>query len=245
MSEFEGRTVVITGAAGALGRTLVDRFASAGANVVVAARHDSAVIAEQAPGEAVGVALDITSETGWGALVHTANERYGGVDILINNAAYLHVGTTQSIDVDQWRKVLDTNVTGTLLGIRAVTPSMRTRGGGAIVNVGSISGLTAAPGLAAYSTSKWALRGLTRNAALDLAPDNIRVNAVVPGIIDTPLAYGPNGEELVPTESFPIPRQAQPGEIAEFIEFAASQRASFATGAELVVDGGFALGTSH
>ncbi|MET0453302.1 MAG: SDR family oxidoreductase [Mycobacterium sp.] len=245
MSEFSGKTVVITGAAGALGRTLVTRFAAAGANVVVGARHDSAEIAAQAPGDALGVALDVSSEAAWNDLVNAAEEHFGGIDILINNAAYLQVGTIETIEIDQWRKVIDTNLTGTLLGIRAVAPSMRRRGGGSIVNVNSISGLTAAPGLAAYSSSKWALRGLTKNAAADLAGDNIRVNGVHPGIIDTPLAYAPDGSELVPTDGFAIPRQAHPDEIAEFIEFAASGRASFATGSELVVDGGFSLGPTQ
>ncbi|MBP2339605.1 3alpha(or 20beta)-hydroxysteroid dehydrogenase [Saccharothrix coeruleofusca] len=119
---------------------------------------------------------------------------------------------------------------------------MRKAGGGAIVDVNSIAGLTAAPGLAAYSSSKWALRGLTRTAAKELAPDGIRVNAVHPGIIDTPPAYGPDGRELVPVDDFAIPRMASPDEIADFILFAASERARFATGSEIVADGGFGLG---
>ncbi|MFE3829377.1 SDR family NAD(P)-dependent oxidoreductase [Streptomyces sp. NPDC059092] len=98
------------------------------------------------------------------------------------------------------------------------------------------------PGLAAYSSSKWAPRGLMRAAAAELAHDRIRVNAVHPGIIDTPLAYGPDGTELVPTKAFAIPRQARPSEIAEFVTFIASDKAAFATGAEVVVDGGFSLG---
>ncbi|SFR27588.1 short chain dehydrogenase [Lentzea waywayandensis] len=138
--------------------------------------------------------------------------------------------------------MLDTNLTGALLGIRGTAPSMRKAGGGVVVNVNSIGGLTAAPGLVAYSSSKWALRGLMRAAAKELARDNIRVNSVHPGIIGTPLAYAPDGSELVPVADFAIPRQATPDEIAGFILFAASDEARFATGAEILADGGFMLG---
>jgi 3alpha(or 20beta)-hydroxysteroid dehydrogenase len=242
MSEFTGKTVLVTGAAGALGRALDDAFATAGASVVVAARRESEQIAVEAPGEAIGVALDVTSEDGWAEAVAHADARFGGIDVLVNNAAYLQVGTTESIDLDGWRQVIETNLTGALLGIRAVAPSMRRRGGGVIVIVNSIAGLSAAPGLVAYSSSKWGLRGLMRAAAAELAVDKIRVNAVHTGIIDTPLAYGPDGSELVPTDQFAIPRPATADEIAEFVTFIASDKARFATGTELVADGGFSLG---
>jgi 3alpha(or 20beta)-hydroxysteroid dehydrogenase len=111
-----------------------------------------------------------------------------------------------------------------------------------VVNVNSIAGLAAAPNLVAYSSIKWALRGLMRAAVKELARDGIRVNAVHPGIIETPLAYGPDGDELVPVVGFAIPRRATPAEIADFVLFAASDQARFATGAEMVADGGFLLG---
>ncbi|MGX1912800.1 SDR family NAD(P)-dependent oxidoreductase [Streptomyces phaeochromogenes] len=159
-----------------------------------------------------------------------------------STAAYLHVGTVESIQLDEFQLVFDTNVTGALLGIRAAAPSMRKAGGGAIVNINSVAGLTAAPDLVAYSSSKWALRGLMRAAAKGLARDNIRVNSVHPGIIETPLAYGPDGNALVPVDDFAIPRNATPDEIAGFILFAASDQARFATGSEIIADGGFTLG---
>ncbi|WP_319712567.1 SDR family NAD(P)-dependent oxidoreductase [Nonomuraea angiospora] len=162
--------------------------------------------------------------------------------VLVPALPYLRIGTTESIPLDEFRRVLDTNLTGALLGIRAAAPSMRKAGGGAIVNVNSIAGLTAAPGLVAYSSSKWALRGLTRAAAKELARDNIRVNAVHPGIIETPLAYDPDGNPIVPVDNLAVPRNAAPDEIADFILLAASDQARFATGSEVRADGGYMLG---
>ncbi|CAL9327679.1 3-phenylpropionate-dihydrodiol_cinnamic acid-dihydrodiol dehydrogenase [Streptomyces sp. enrichment culture] len=242
MYDFTGRTVLVTGATGALGTALSTRFAQAGANTVVAARTGADQLAAALGGSSLGVRLDVTDESHWTEAIDRAKARFGPLDVLINNAAYLSVGTTESIPLDEFRRVLDTNLTGALLGIRAAAPSMRNAGGGAIVNVNSIAGLAAAPGLVAYSSSKWALRGLLRAAAKELAPDNIRVNAVHPGIIETPLAYGPDGTELVPVDNLPIPRRATCEEIADFILFTASDQARFATGSEIVADGGFTLG---
>lgn len=242
MFDFTGKTVLVTGASGALGTALSLRFAQAGANTVVAARNNADRIAATLDGPSLGVRLDVTSESDWAEAMRLTEDRFGPLDVLVNNAAYLSVGTTESVPLAEFRRVVDTNLTGALLGIRAAAPSMRKAGGGAIVNVNSIAGLGPAPGLAAYSSSKWALRGLMRTAAKELARDGIRVNAVHPGIIDTPLAYGPDGEELVPVGDFAIPRQASADEIATFILFAASDQASFATGSEIVADGGFGLG---
>ena len=242
MFDFTGKTVLVTGASGGLGRALSARFAQAGANTVVGARADFDEIAATIGGNSLGVRLDVTSETDWANAITRIEEHFGPLNVLINNAAYLQVGTTESIALDEFRRVVDTNLTGALLGIRAAAPSMRKAGGGAVVNVNSIAGLAAAPGLVAYSSSKWALRGLMRAAASELARDGIRVNAVHPGIIETPLAYDPDGNELVPVEEFAIPRRATPEEIADFILFAASDQARFATGSEIVADGGFTLG---
>ncbi|MEW1844148.1 SDR family oxidoreductase [Nonomuraea angiospora] len=242
MFDFTGKTVLITGASGALGATLSVQFAQAGANVVAASRSRYDEVAEKAGGNSLGVRLDVTSETEWAEAITRTEERFGPLDILVNNAAYLRLGTTESIPLDEFRRVLDTNLTGALLGIRAAAPSMRKAGGGAIVNVNSIAGLTAAPGLVAYSSSKWALRGLTRAAAKELARDNIRVNAVHPGIIETPLAYDPDGNPIVPVDNLAVPRNAAPDEIAGFILFTASDQARFATGSEVLADGGYMLG---
>ncbi|GAB7039095.1 MULTISPECIES: SDR family NAD(P)-dependent oxidoreductase [Catenuloplanes] len=242
MFDFTGKTVLITGASGALGVALAVRFAEAGANVVAASRKGYEEVAEKAGGRSIGVRLDVTSEAEWADALARTEAAFGPLDVLVNNAAYLRVGTSESIPVEEFRRVVDTNLTGSLLGIRAAAPSMRKAGGGVIINVNSIAGLNAAPGLAAYSSSKWALRGLMRAAAAELARDNIRVNSVHPGIIETPLAYGPDGSPLVPVDRLAIPRNASAEEIADVILFSASEQARFATGSEFLADGGFGLG---
>jgi 3alpha(or 20beta)-hydroxysteroid dehydrogenase len=243
MFDFTGKTVLITGASGSLGTTLAVQFAAAGANVVAASRSRYDEVAEKAGDNSIGVRLDVTSETEWADAIARTEQTYGPLNVLINNAAYLSIGTVEDIPLEEFQRVLDTNLTGALLGIRAAAPSMRkARGGGAIVNVNSIAGLTAAPGLVAYSSSKWALRGLMRAAAKSLARDNIRVNAVHPGIIETPLAYDHDGNAIVPVDNLAIPRNAAPEEIANFIMFTASDEARFATGSEIVADGGYGLG---
>jgi len=175
--------------------------------------------------------------------METVEAQCGPLSVLINNAAYLAVGGVEQVPLDEWQKVISTNLTGAFLGIRAAAPSMRKNGGGSIVNISSIAGLHGTPGLAAYGASKWGIRSLTRTAAYELARDKIRVNSVHPGIIDTPLAYDPKtGAELVPTGDFAIPRMASVEEIMTYILFVASEDASFSTGSEFVADGGFALG---
>lgn len=200
-------------------------------------------MADEIGGDAIFVQLDVTEEASWTAAIEKVEDRFGALPILINNAAYIAVGGVESVPLDEWQKVIETNLTGPLLGIRAAAPSMRKGGGGSIVNVSSIAGLHVTPNMAAYGASKWSLRSLTRTAAYELARDNIRVNAVHPGIIDTPLAYDQTtGAELVPTGGFAIPRMASAEEIARYVLFAASDDAAFSTGSEFVADGGYALG---
>ena len=246
MSErFIDRTVMITGAAGALGQAMARAFAAEGARVIVTGRKDAPghELAETIGKGAIFVRLDVTDEASWQGAIEAVERRCGPLSVLINNAAYLAVGGVETVSVGEWRAVLDTNLTGAFLGIRAAAPSMRRRGGGSIVNISSIAGLHGTPGLAAYGASKWALRSLTRTAAYELARDKIRVNSVHPGIIDTPLAYHPGtGEELVPVGGFAIPRMASVTEIAGYVTFVASDDAAFSTGSEFVADGGFALG---
>ncbi len=188
------------------------------------------------------VPLDVADEASWAAAIATIEERAGPVAVLINNAAMIAQGGVEDVELDDWRKVIETNLTGDLLSIRAVAPSMRKVGGGSIVMISSIAGLHPTPGLVAYGCSKWAVRGLVLTAAAELARDNIRVNALHPGIIETPLAYGADGKPLVPVDKLAIPRNATTGEITRYALFIASEDAVFSTGSEFVADGGYALG---
>jgi 3alpha(or 20beta)-hydroxysteroid dehydrogenase len=242
---FIDRTVIITGAIGALGEKMVHDFAAEGAKVVIGARKEAEgmKLAKSIGEKAIFVQLDVTSEASWLEAITKAERDFGPVSVLINNAAYLAVGTIENVPLNEWQKVIDTNLTGSFLGIRTTAPSMRRAGGGSIVNISSIAGLSATPNLVAYGSSKWGLRGLTRTAAYELAKDKIRVNSVHPGIIDTPLAYDPaSGKELVPTDKFAIPRMASTGEISKYVLFVASEDSAFSTAAEFVADGGFSLG---
>jgi len=221
LKRFEGRTVLITGAVGALGVAMVHDFAAEGANVVVAARKktEGSALAESLGTNGKYVQLDVTREESWQAALSETERYFGPISVLINNAAYLSVGSIETISLSEWQKVLDTNLTGPFLGIKVIAPSMRKLGGGSIVNVSSIAGLHATP------------------------KDRIRVNAVHPGIIDTPLAYdSATGKELVPVEHFAVPRMASATEISKYILFVASEDAAFSTASEFLADGGFGLG---
>ncbi len=245
MSRFTDKTVIVTGAAGALGSSMVRRFAAEGANVVIGARREEQVtdLVEELGGDKVLFAkLDVTDEQQWADAVRKTEDAFGPVSVLINNAALAIMGTIEELTVDEFREVSNTNLVGAFLGIRAVAPSMRRAGAGSIVNVNSTVGLAAAAGLAAYGTSKWGIRGLTKIAAKELARDNIRVNGFHPGVIDTPLAYDPDGNLWQGVDEQAIPRLANVDEMSAYVAFLASDDAAYSTGTELVADGGFMLG---
>jgi NAD(P)-dependent dehydrogenase (short-subunit alcohol dehydrogenase family) len=187
--QFEGKTVVVTGATGGIGERYVHAFAEAGANVVAAdvaaASEAGAELAEKAG--CVFVAADVTSDDDWAALVSRANDEFGRVDALVNNAAiYQGLGAKRpltELTSDDWDTVLRVNVRGAWQGIKAVVPVMRAAGGGRIVNISSSTARMGVPGFAHYVASKAAVEGLTRAAARELGPDGITANAVAPGLV--------------------------------------------------------------
>jgi len=227
-------------------------FVAEGANVVLAdlLEQEGRALADELGEHAIFSRLDVTSDRDWAATVAAAEDAFGPVSVLINNAGIVRFGVIAETEPAVWRQVIEINLTGSYLGIRAVQSSMRKAGGGSIVNISSGAGFTATFGLAAYVASKWGVRGLTKTAALELGHDNIRVNSVHPGAIRTPIlaAQAPDAEPMAATMAgagvglSAIPRIADPEEITRLVLFVASEEASFSTGSEFIADGGLLLG---
>ncbi len=241
---LSGKVVIVTGASGGQGRIAAQLIVEAGGTLVMTDRDTGgADIATMIGESALFVEHDVTDRVAWDRVVAAATERFGGVDVLINNAAIAGRDTIEGMPPERLARYFEVNVIGALNGIQAVLPAMRTRGAGAIVNIASISALRATPGLVGYGTSKWALGGLTRNAAAELAPDQVRVNLVLPGAVDVPMirdAAAPAGKQYVAAQ-VPLGRVAEPHEIARIAIFLASDAASYVTGAELRADGGWCV----
>jgi 3alpha(or 20beta)-hydroxysteroid dehydrogenase len=228
---------------GAAEAELVAREGGAVVVADVAADQAEAVAAgiRSSGGQAVSVSLDVTSEADWVTAVRAAEE-LGGIHALVNNAGISYRVGLLDADLDDWNQVMAVNLTGSLLGMRAVVPAMRRQGSGSIVNVSSIAGLTAYPA-SAYSVSKWGVRGMTKVAALEFAPFGIRVNSVHPGIIETPmLDNAPDVMKSAFAAGTPMKRMGQASEVAAAVLFLCSDGSSYMSGAELAVDGGFTAG---
>jgi len=247
VARFAGRVAIVTGAASGIGAATARAFAAEGARVVIAdvdAERGSAVAREIG---ARFTTVDVADAAAVEALVGETTAGEGGLDVLVSNAFATAVGRVESLDVDGWRRTLDVTLTAVFTGLRAAVPAMRARGGGAVVNVASISGLGGDRGLAAYNAAKAGVINLTRTAAMELASSNIRVNAVCPGLVDTPplrRAFQLMPDRLAVAEAaIPLRRLARPEEIARVILFLASDDASYVTGSAVVVDGGLTAGT--
>jgi len=246
MKRFNDRTAVVTGAARGLGASIARGFVAEGANVVIAdvLEEEGRALAEELGDRAIFSRLDVTSDTEWAATVIATEEAFGPASVLVNNAGIVRQGRLLEMDPAAWRQVIDINLTGTYLGIRAVAPSITKAGGGAIVNISAGAGMIGVFGLGAYSSSKWGVRGLTKTAALELARDNIRVNSIHPGNVRTPMTGGADaaaaGAGFV--RNLAIPRVAEPDEITRMVLFVASDEAGFSTGSEFIADGGHLLG---
>jgi 3alpha(or 20beta)-hydroxysteroid dehydrogenase len=242
---LDGKVTIVSGAARGQGEAEARRFVAEGAKVLVTDVLDdegAAVAADLGPAAAYRH-LDVTSEADWIAAVTDAEERFGPVTVLVNNAGMLDAAPIHKQDVERFRRVLDVNLVGTMLGMKAVARSMRRAGGGSIINVSSNGGIWGLPSFGAYVASKWAVRGLSKTAAMDLGPLGIRVNSLHPGGIDT-LMSNPTGDSGASTfaKSLPIPRMGTVEEVAAVACFLASDEASYVTGAEWSVDGGATAG---
>ncbi|HEX6236202.1 MAG TPA: glucose 1-dehydrogenase [Acidimicrobiales bacterium] len=243
MGRLDGKVAIVTGGARGQGEAEARLFVAEGARVLIGDVLDAegeAVAAEL--GDAAAFAhLDVTDETQWDAAVARAGELFGPVTVLVNNAGVLMFQAIHTTDPAEFDRVIRVNLHGTFLGIRAVVPSMAGAGGGSIVNISSTAGLQGLPYVGAYVASKWAVRGLTKTAAIDLGHKGIRVNSVHPGGIDTPMLAGTDSEAPF-YKRLPVARMGRAEEVARAVMFLASDEASYTTGAELAVDGGATCG---
>jgi 3alpha(or 20beta)-hydroxysteroid dehydrogenase len=245
---FEDRVVLISGAARGMGEAEARRFTAEGAAVVI-----GDVLAEE--GEAVAsdlgdaarfTKLDVTSTDDWENAIRTATEDFGRLDVLVNGAGIAPITPIIGGSPEDYLKVVMVNQVGVYLGMRAAAPAMRAGNrGGSIINISSIDGIVGMPFVAGYVSSKFAVRGMTKTAALELAQYGIRVNSVHPGYIDTPMLREPMGalaDNLAPT--VPLGRLGTTSDIANLVLFLASDESSYCTGSEFVIDGGLTAGLS-
>lgn len=245
-----GRVAIITGAARGQGAAEARLFVAEGARVLLGDMLAGTVkeVADELGDNALGVELDVTSPNSWADAVRTCRETFGAPTVLVNNAGILPVATFDETDEPLMRRTLEVNLMGAFFGMRAVVDDMAAAGGGSIVNISSINGFKAGRGLTAYTTSKFALRGLTRSAALELGHRGIRVNSVHPGPIDTLMINDPKlmairnvDPDENPLADRAIPRRGLSEEVAKLVLFLASDESSFSTGSEFVADGGALL----
>ncbi len=248
-NEFAGKVVLVTGATSGIGRACALRFAAAGANVAALGRNKNELarvskLIEDAGGNALAVAADLSNDGETFVAVAQTSQAFGGIDVLVNAAGHISSGTIEDTSPAAWDALMDINVRAVFSLMQKTLPSLIARGGN-IVNISSVTGLRAFPGVLAYCVSKAALDQLTRCAALELATKGVRVNAVNPGVVITEIhRRGGMSEEAYAgflersKQTHPLGRVGEPSEIAELVYFLASDRASWITGGTYSIDGG-------
>jgi 3alpha(or 20beta)-hydroxysteroid dehydrogenase len=241
---LEEKVAIITGSAGGIGTAAARRLNEEGALLLLTdADADGARrLAEELGDRAMSHKHDVTSELDWQAVISSALAAHGRIDILLNNAGVFLAAPLTETSLDDFRRVIDVNVVGVFLGMRAVAGAMSTQRAGSIINVSSVAGLTGSPYLTAYGASKWAVRGMTKGVAKELAQFGVRVNSLHPGQIDTEMNARQREKtpELIDKliKGIPLRRIGTPEEIAHAVVYLASDESIYTTGSELVVDGG-------
>jgi len=240
MGKLDGQTVVVTGGSRGIGAAISRLLADEGAKVAVCDVLDDEgrELASAINGNFYH--LDVTDEKNWTEVMTDIDANMGHIGALVNNAGVVGFGPIADASLDEWNRVIGVNLTGVFLGIRSSVESLKAAGGGAIVNISSTAGMMGYSNLSAYVASKWGVRGLTKAAALDLAPHKIRVTSVHPGGVRTPMTDG-LGEDMYANQ--PIPRIGEPEEIAKLVLFLIAD-ATYSTGTEFVADGGTTVGQS-
>lgn len=241
MGQLEGKVALVTGAARGMGAAVARLFVAEGARVVIAdmLEEQGRMLATELADAALFLPLDVTRPESWADAVTATEAHFGRLDVLVNNAGILRIGSLEDFSFEDYQAVINVNQTGCWLGMKTVLGPMKRAGGGAIVNISSTGGLTGLGGFSAYVASKFAVRGMTKSAALEYGRHNIRVNSVHPGGMATAMDVSEDGSAYARQ---PIPRVGQPAEVAELVVFLASERASYCTGAEYVADGGLLAG---
>jgi 3alpha(or 20beta)-hydroxysteroid dehydrogenase len=238
MGKLDGRVAIVTGGARGQGAAEGKRFVDEGATVFVT---DVLVDEGEKTAAEIGATFvehDVTDPAQWTALVDRVVAEHGRLDILINNAGIFRWEPMTETTFESWNEVVAVNQTGVFLGMHTVAPQMIAQKSGSIVNISSVAGLRGAGACFAYAATKWAVRGMTKGAAIELGPHGIKVNSIHPGIIDTPMMAGSDLDDLATRIGVPLQRYAQPDEVAELVLWLVSDDNSFSTGAEFVIDGG-------
>jgi 3alpha(or 20beta)-hydroxysteroid dehydrogenase len=239
---LSGKVAIVTGAARGQGEAEARLFAAEGASVVLTDILDDqiAIVAKDIGDNARALRHDVSDEDDWTTVVQTALDEFGKLDVLVNNAAIHHIIPIEEETRAAFERILQVNLIGTFLGMQAVLGPMRAAGGGSIVNISSLAGVRGFYGHGAYGASKWGVTGLTKTAAIELGPSNIRVNSIHPGTIDTDML--PGGATPGRFDTHPIARVGEPSEVAELALFLASDASAYITGTEMVIDGGLGTG---
>jgi 3alpha(or 20beta)-hydroxysteroid dehydrogenase len=239
---LDGKVALVTGAARGIGAAIARRFAAEGARVLITDVDEDGARQLAAELGALARGHDVTSEAAWAEVARWAVELHGHVDVLVNNAGLFLSARLQNTSLDEFRRVQEVNQVGVFLGMRTIAPLMVSQGSGSIINMSSVSGRMGSPYLTAYAASKWAVRGMTKCVAKELAPAGVRVNSLHPGLTDTDMHARQQAQtpELVRklTAGIPMGRIGDPSEVADAAVFLAADESRYVTGSEIVIDGG-------
>jgi 3alpha(or 20beta)-hydroxysteroid dehydrogenase len=247
MSRLDGKVAIVTGGAQGQGEAISRHFVAEGAKVVIAdiAKEAGQALADElckefGHSDAHFADHDVSDAASWARVVEDANERFGAVNVLANNAGILRFGDIERQAVEEVELIWRINQLGCFLGMQAVTRTMRKNGGGSIINASSVEGLAGMASCTAYAATKWAIRGMTKCAAMELGPKGIRVNSIHPGMIDTPMTRVHGGDAAMEfgASRVPLRRVGYPEDIAPLYVFLASDESSYINGAEISIDGG-------
>ena len=242
MGRLENKVALITGGARGMGEQEARLFAAEGARVVITDVLDDE--GKQTAADIGSAATfhhhDVTQEAEWTSVVDAVLAEHGQIDVLINNAGIFRFGATTTTTEEEYRQIIDVNQIGVFLGMKSVLPHMVERRSGSVINISSVAGLMGSPGMIAYGASKWAVRGMTKGAAKEVAAFGVRVNSIHPGIIDTPMGaqFDDAGVMAIVLQQVPVGRQAEAVEVARLALYLASDDSIYSTGSEFVVDGG-------